>query len=282
MAAKYSYATQILVDQIGQELYGKDAWEHGNDERKFDPIKNSPVALIPCEYHGILAKKGKTGRYPGGNMYPDKSWEGARSRVSGGQRTIEYFGGFNVIKDTLGRCLIPATPNNIARLDSMKTGKRQVIVTEKVLDKTGKPVMPTRTQRVRKFVPVPAEYTRIEGEGISGDLSEIIANEVKKALAAAANPLPADEVIAPVQTAVPAPAGIIDIPDPDAPVAPISNKLGQPAAPASGGDDKATPPAASSPAPKAKPKTVGFSPAAIAAAANEDAVATAAAEAMEF
>jgi len=241
MTVKYSYATQILVEQIAHSVYGKDCWEHGNSERGFGPIKNSPVALIPCEYHGALAKRLPSGHYPAGNMYPDKSWEGARARNSGGRQVLEYFGGFNVIKDTLGRCLIPDTPNNIARLDAMKDGKKQVLRTEKFTAADGT----TRTRRVRAWVSVPPLYTRIEGEGISGDLSTIIANEVKKALAARDNPLPPDEEYPVEQAAVPAPAGVIDIPrEPAAPVASVPRQeIGQPAAPATGGESGATPPA---------------------------------------
>jgi hypothetical protein len=228
----YTIAMEALINEIGAEIYRKDYWENGDAERKFGPIKNSPVPFIPCQYHGILVSPGPSGKYPGGNLYPDKSWEGARLTGSGQHRRLEYYGGFNVIKDSRGRCLIPDTPNNRERLSKMSGLQKQVYETETFRDQRGV----TRSRRVIKNVLAKPLYTIIAEASAGVNMEEMIRAGVERALREAKEreALPPDTVVESTPAVLEAPAGMVDLRDED---------LGQPAAPAVGGGEPASPPA---------------------------------------
>ncbi len=228
----YSLAMESLINEIGAEVYRKDYWENGDSERKFGPIKNSPVPFIPCQYHGIVVSKLPNGRYPGGNLYPDKSWEGARATGSGARRRVEFYGGFNVIKDSKGRCLIPDTPNNRKRLEMMSGGVKQQLVTELFTDAKGV----QRSKRVMKSVAAKPLYTIIAGEAANGNLEEMIRLAAEKIVREREEKaaLPPDEVVSVEPVRVELDPGIVDERDLD---------HGQPSAPAGGEGQAASPPA---------------------------------------
>ncbi len=251
----YSMAMEALINQIGTAVYRKDYWDGGDDRegRKFPPIKNSPVPFIPCQYHGIKTPALPDGTFPGGNMYPDKSWEGARVTGSGTRRRVEYFGGFNVLKDNRGRCLIPDTPNNRKRLQNMAGGRKQVTETELFEDARGV----TRSRRVMRTVPAPAQYTIIQGEAAQGNLKEMIrlaAEEIVRERDEKAS-LPPDVDITPAPQRIPAPRGVVDEREPvlaSIPALDESVEDEQPDAPAPGGGGDVSPPAKPSPAPRGR------------------------------
>ena len=242
----YPMAMEALINQIGIAVYRKDYWDGGDDRegRKFPPIKNSPVPFIPCQYHGIRTPVLPDGTFPGGNMYPDKSWEGARVTGSGQRRRTEYFGGFNVLKDNRGRCLIPDTPNNRLRLQNMAGGRKQVTETQLFVDERGT----TRSRRVMKTVAAPALYTIIQGEAAQGNLKEMIrlAIEEDRREREEAKVLPADVDITPEPQQIPAARGVVDEREPVlAPIPALDETVEdeQPDAPATGEGGDVPPPA---------------------------------------
>ncbi len=258
----YSIAMEALINEIGAAVYRKDYWENGDAERKFGPIKNSPVPFIPCQYHNILVAKLPNGHYPGGNMYPDKSWEGARVTGSGARRRTEYYGGFNVIKDSRGRCLIPDTPNNRARLQGMASGTKQVFETQMFLDPKGV----QRSRRVMLTVTAPAPYTMLEEANANGNLEEMMRLAVEKALRERdeRDALPPPEIIeAPVHR-VEADPGVVDLRAP----APATES-GQPVSPDAGEGQTASPPAnGPQPTNRTRRAPASLAPAAVATATS--------------
>jgi hypothetical protein len=254
----YSRAMEALIDEIGISVYRKDYWESGDADRKFGPIKNSPVPFIPCQYHGIMVAKLPNGKYPGGNLYPDKSWEGARVTGSGQNKRMEFYGGFNVIKDERGRCLIPDTPNNRNRLNKMGNTIKDVFETQTFVDERGT----TRSRRVvRKVVSKPL-YT-ILGEDVAGaNIEELIRVAAEKIVRdrdeKAALPGPTVIEVVPGKVSL---EGVVDL-RPDA-----APDHGQPVAEAAGGDETAPPPA-QPPQPTTSRRTpASLKPGAVAAAA---------------
>ncbi len=280
MAHTYTIAMEALINEIGIAVYRKDYWEGGDDRegRKFPPIKNSPVPFIPCQYHRIDERlRLPSGNFPGGNLYPDKSWEGARVTGSGQRRRTEYFGGFNVLKDNKGRCLIPDTPNNRLRLTKMANGTKQVLETELFTDERGT----TRSRRVMRTVSAPPTYTMIQGEAASANMDAIIktavANALREAAESAALPAPVDVTPKPQRlkaapgvvderapAPVPAPAVVAPDPivvapeavEPETAIDEWPEENEQPDAPAAGGDGDVPPPAKPSPALTPAPRTV--------------------------